>query len=141
LYKRQDEFAKYIVHSAVKNKEQNISKTGNKIHQKRRMDIDNSQSLGGKLSYYHDRYGLEADAVLHLEDGRYALIEFKLGSREIEEGAKHLLEIKRLVKEYNLKEKQCPLREPDLLLVITGGNMAYTREDSVKVIPIGCLKD
>jgi hypothetical protein len=100
-----------------------------------------SQSLGGKLSYYHDRYGLEADAVLHLEDGRYALIEFKLGSREIEEGAKHLLEIKRLVKEYNLKEKQCPLREPDLLLVITGGNMAYTREDSVKVIPIGCLKD
>jgi hypothetical protein len=100
-----------------------------------------SQSLGGKLSYYHDRYGLEADAVLHLEDGRYALIEFKLGSREIEEGAKHLLEIKRLVKEYNLKEKQCPLREPDLLLVITGGNMAYTREDGVKVIPIGCLKD
>ncbi len=69
------------------------------------------------------------------------MIEFKLGSREIEEGAKHLLEIKRLVKEYNLKEKQCPLREPDLLLVITGGNMAYTREDSVKVIPIGCLKD
>ena len=39
-----------------------------------------SQKLGGTLSYYHDRYGLEADAVLHLENGRYALIEFKLGS-------------------------------------------------------------
>ena len=38
-----------------------------------------SQKLGGTLSYYHDRYGLEADAVLHLENGRYALIEFKLG--------------------------------------------------------------
>ena len=52
-----------------------------------------SQALGGKLSYYHDRMGLEADAVLHLDDGRYALIECKLGSREIEDGAKHLLEI------------------------------------------------
>ena len=38
-------------------------------------------------------------------------------------------------------EKQVPLREPDLLMVITGGNMAYTREDGVKVIPIACLKD
>ena len=100
-----------------------------------------SQSLGGTLSYYHDRYGLEADAVLHLRDGRYALIEFKLGSREIEEGAKHLLEIKQLVGEYNKKEKQCPLRTPDLLIVITGGEMAYTRKDGVKIIPIGCLKD
>jgi hypothetical protein len=53
-----------------------------------------SQAMGGRLSYYHDRQGLEADAVLHLNDGRYALIECKLGSREIEEGAKHLLEIK-----------------------------------------------
>lgn len=100
-----------------------------------------SQSLGGKLSYYHDRYGLEADAVLHLDDGRYALIEFKLGSSEIDEGAKHLLKIQELVKEYNKKEKQCPLREPDLLMIITGGNMAYTRDDGVKVVPIGCLRD
>lgn len=100
-----------------------------------------SQSLGGKVSYYHDRYGLEADAVLHLDDGRYALIEFKLGSSEIEEGAEHLLKIKQLVKEYNKKEKQCPLREPDLLMIITGGNMAYTRDDGVKIVPIGCLRD
>ena len=47
-----------------------------------------SQALGGRVSYYHDRMDLEADAVLHLDDGRFALIEFKLGSREIEEGAK-----------------------------------------------------
>lgn len=100
-----------------------------------------SQALGGKLSYYHDRYGLEADAVLHLDNGQYALIEFKLGSKEIEEGAQHLLEIKQLVQEYNLSEKQCPLREPDLLIVITGGSMAYTRNDGVKIIPIGTLKD
>lgn len=100
-----------------------------------------SQTLNGKLSYYHDRYDLEADAVLHISDGRYALIEFKLGSAEIEEGAKHLLKIWDLVREYNKKEKQVPLRESDLLIVITGGNMAYTREDGVYVVPIGCLRD
>lgn len=100
-----------------------------------------SQALGSTISYYHDRYDLEADAVLHLSDGRYALIEFKLGSRDIEEGAEHLLEIKRLVHEYNKKEKQIRLREPDLLMVITGGPIAYTRPDGVKVIPLACMKD
>ena len=100
-----------------------------------------SQALGGKISYYHDRYGLEADAVLHLDDGRYALIEFKLGSREIEEGAQHLLELAGLIRKYNEKESRSPLREPDLLMIITGGNMAYTRADGVKIVPIGCLKN
>ena len=93
------------------------------------------------ISYYRDRYGLEADLVLHLSDGRYALIECKLGSRDIDEGAEHLLEIKRLIKEYNQTEKQVPLREPDLMIVMTGGQMAYTRPDGVKVIPLACLKD
>ena len=100
-----------------------------------------SQAIGGKISYYHDRYGLEADAVLHIEDGRYALIEFKLGSKEIEEGACLLLKIQELVREYNKTENQVPLREPDLLIVITGGNMAYTRDDGIKIIPLACLKD
>lgn len=100
-----------------------------------------SQVSYGSISYYHDRYDLEADAVLHLDDGRYALIEFKLGSAEIETGAKHLLEIKELIKQHNEREKQVRLREPDLLLVITGGPMAYTRPDGVKVVPLGCLKD
>lgn len=100
-----------------------------------------SQALGGRVSYYHDRMDLEADAVLHLDDGRFALIEFKLGSREIEEGAKHLLQLQELIRKYNEKQKQVPLREPDLLMVITGGEMAYTREDGVKVVPIGTLRD
>ncbi len=93
------------------------------------------------ISYYRDRYGLEADLVLQLEDGRYALIECKLGSQEIEEGAKHLLEIRKLIKEHNLAEKQVPIREPDLMIIITGGETAYTRPDGVKIIPLGCLKD
>ena len=142
-----------------------------------------SLSLGGSISYYHDRYDLEADAVLHLDDGRYALIEFKLGSREIEEAkykskeitpeqeallsrpnsdqypaerelstdkvtesspssqTNDTLKIKRLVQEHNMTEKQIKLREPDLLMVITGGEMAYTRPDGVKIIPLACLKD
>lgn len=97
--------------------------------------------FGSHLSYYRDRYGLEADLVLHLDDGRYALIECKLGSNEIEEGSKHLLELKRLIQEHNKGEKQVPLREPDLLIILTGGSMAYTRPDGVKIIPLACLKD
>ena len=100
-----------------------------------------SQKMGGTLSYYRDRYGLEADAVLHLKDGRYALIEVKLGSDEIEEGAEHLKEVKRLINEYNKSEKQCPLRLPDVMLVITGGAQAYTRTDGVHVVPISALRD
>ncbi|MBQ7652119.1 MAG: ATP-binding protein, partial [Victivallales bacterium] len=99
-----------------------------------------SIAFGGKLSYYRDRYGLEADAVLHLRDGRYALIEVKLGSFEIEEGAKHLLELRRLIKKYNEQETQCPLQEPSLLMVITGGALGYTREDGVHVVPVSALK-
>ena len=98
------------------------------------------RDLNGKISYYHDRYDLEADAVLHLPDGRYALIEFKLGSKEIEEGAKHLLEIKRLIQKAN-NENNTNIKEPTLLIVITGGEIAYTRNDGVKIIPIGTLKD
>jgi len=97
--------------------------------------------MGGNISYYHDRYGLEADAVLSLRDGRYALIEIKLGSNEIEMGASHLNEIESLVKEYNAKEKQTPLRLPDLKKVLTGTPYGYRRPDGVFVIPIGCLKD
>lgn len=100
-----------------------------------------SQALGGRVSYYHDRYGLEADVVLHLADGRYALMECKLGSREIDEGAKHLLQLRNLIRERNKDEKQMPLREPDLLIVLTGGEMAYTRDDGVKVIPLATLRD
>ena len=100
-----------------------------------------SSALDGYMNYYHDRYGLEADGVLHLNDGRYALIEFKLGESEIDKGAEHLIQIENLVKEYNQKEKQCPMHLPDLKLIITGTQYGYKRDDGVFVIPIGCLKD
>ena len=94
----------------------------------------------GKVSYYHDRYGLEADAVLHLGDGRYAIIEIKLGSNEINDGAEHLNEIERLIKQHNENEPQVPLRLPDLKIVLTGTEYGYKREDGVFVIPLACLK-
>ncbi len=100
-----------------------------------------SSAFDGDLSYYHDRYGLEADAVLHLNDGRYALIEFKLGESEIEMGAKHLCKIEKLVQEYNEKEKQCKLKLPTLKIIITATQYGYKRDDGVFVVPIGCLKD
>ena len=100
-----------------------------------------SSAFDGSVSYYHDRYGLESDCVLHLNDGRYALIEFKLGSHEIEDAANHLIKIENLIKEYNKTEKQCPIRLPNLKLIITGTKYGYRRADEVFVLPIGCLKN
>lgn len=99
-----------------------------------------SQALNGEISYYHDNLGLECDCVLHLEDSRYALIEFKLGSFEIDEGAAHLNEIEKLISNHN-KESKNQIRMPDLKIVITGYPYGGKREDGVFVIPIGCLKN
>ena len=89
---------------------------------------------GGIISYYRDRSGLEVDCVIHLRNRDYALFEFKLGSKEEEKGAKNLLKIKELIKKSGMKE-------PNFLAIVTGGQLAYTRNDGVKVIPIGCLKE
>lgn len=100
-----------------------------------------SSAYGGQMSYYHDRYGLEADGVLNLDDGRFALIEFKLGQSEVDEGASHLCEIERLIVESNQSNSQNPLRVPDLKIVVTGTQYGYRRDDGVFVIPIGCFRD
>ena len=73
-----------------------------------------SSANNGVISYYHDRY---------------ALIEFKLGQSEVDEGAYHLCEIEKLIKEHNKNEKQCPLRLQDLKIVITGTQYGYKRDD------------
>lgn len=99
-----------------------------------------SYDFYSNVGYYRDRYGLEADVVLHLGDGRYALIECKLGSREIEEGANHLIQLHKLIAEHNLDESQMPIREPDLKIILTGGQYGYTRKDGVHVVPLACLK-
>lgn len=100
-----------------------------------------SSALDGHVSYYRDRYGLEADCVLHLDDDRYALFQFKLGSKGIEDGAHHLLELRDEIRRHNEEKPTQKLREPDVLAVVTGGEIAYRRPDGVNIIPIGCLKD
>lgn len=61
-------------------------------------------------------------------------MEVKLGSKEIEEGARHLIELKR-------KIDTDKVGEPSFLMVVTGGEFAYQREDGVLIVPLGCLKD
>lgn len=100
-----------------------------------------SSKVNGELSFYHDHYDLEVDAVLHLDDGRYALIEIKLGDDRIDEGAKHLNEIEKLVKQFNVRYPEFQMRLPDLKIVITESRFAIKRDDGVIVIPVGCLKE
>lgn len=100
-----------------------------------------SAAWGGRASYYRDRYGLEADCVLHLEDGRYALIEIKLDEGEVEEASRHLCEIERLVEKANEKERQCPISLPTFKMVLTATQYGYRRDDGVLIVPIGCLRD
>ena len=99
-----------------------------------------SAALGGEFKHYHDAYDLEVDGVLTLDDGRYALVEVKLGSKRIDEGIKNLLKVEQLIKAANANDKSLHIREPDLLLIITSGEISFSK-DGVRVIPITCLKD
>lgn len=99
-----------------------------------------SQSLNGTIYYYHDNSDLEVDCVIQLDNGQYGLIEFKLGDREEEKGAKNLLKLQNLIKK-SIESNKTNIPEPSFLAIITGGKFAYTRDDCVKIIPIGCLKN
>ena len=96
-----------------------------------------AKGLDGYLEHYRDRYGLECDCVLHLNDGRYGLIEAKLGSEKgINEGIEHLLKFKELI------ENKPNMRKPEFLMIITGfTETAYETKDGILIVPIGCLKD
>lgn len=93
-----------------------------------------AQALDGEIFHYRDKDNLEADLVIRLNDDRWAAVEVKLGSKEIEDGAKHLIELRN-------KVDTSKVGEPSFLMVVTGGQFAYRREDGVFVVPIGCLRD
>lgn len=97
-----------------------------------------SSPLGGKVLYYNDGT-LEVDCVLQIADGRYGLIEFKLGDKRIDEGAQSLLKMDKLIKQ-KIAEGVTHIPEPSFLAVITGGQIAKVRKDGVMVIPIGALR-
>jgi len=91
------------------------------------------QPLRGSVYHYHDNNNLEADMILRLNDGRWAAVEVKTGSKEIEEAAANLVELTKQV-------DTSKIGEPAFLMVLTGGEYAYRREDGVYVVPIGCLR-
>ncbi len=95
-----------------------------------------AESLNGNVYHYRDRDGQECDAVIHLRNGKYGLVEIKLGGEKlIEEGAKSL-------KAMRDKIDTDKMKSPSFLMVLIGsGNYAYCRDDGVFVVPIGCLKN
>lgn len=95
-----------------------------------------AESINGKLYHYRDANNLECDAVIHLRNGKYGLIEIKLGGDNlINEGAENL-------KQMYSKIDTEKMSNPSFLMVLTAtGKYAYKREDGVYVVPIGCLKN
>ena len=94
------------------------------------------EALDGKIYHFRDRHGLECDAVAHLRNGKYGLIEIKLGGdRQIDEGAANLLKLRSKIDTERMNH-------PSFMMVLTAvGTRPYKRADGVMVIPVGCLKD
>ena len=94
-----------------------------------------ADALDGSVYHYRDKNGLECDAVVQLRNGKYGLIEVKLGGDDlINDGAAALL---KLASNINTEK----MRKPSFLMVLTGvGDYAYKREDGVLVVPVGALK-
>ncbi len=107
-----------------------------------------AEAHNARILHYTDDTGLEADAVYQMEDGRYALIEIKIGANKIPEAENSLLKFRDVIKKHNeeaLKNPEHPkaiYREPSALIVIcANAPVGYTTDKGVKVIPVGCLRD
>ena len=95
-----------------------------------------AEALNGKVYHYRDKNGLECDAVVHLRDGRYGLVEIKLGGDDlINDGADALTSLAKKIDPEKMKEPSF------MMVLIAVGTYAYKREYGVYVVPIGCLRD
>ena len=94
-----------------------------------------AEALDGYVSHYRDRNGLECDAVVHLRNGKYGLVEVKIGGDTlIEEGVKNL-------KNLSQKIDTDRMNEPSFMMVLTAiGDYAFRRSDGVWIVPIAALK-
>lgn len=92
-----------------------------------------SDFLKGKVFHYRDNTGLEVDAIIHFNDGRWGAIEVKLGGDDIPEAIDNLLKLRDKIDIDKMKE-------PSFLIVLTGTKYAYKDEKGVWIIPIGCLR-
>ncbi len=88
--------------------------------------------LGGRVYHYRDKTGLEADAVVVLPDGRWAPIEVKLGGSKVDDAADDLRTLANRI-------DQAKMGAPSFLMVLTGTQAAYERDDGVLVVPLACL--
>ena len=95
-----------------------------------------AESINGNVYHYRDASNLECDAVVHLRNGSYGLIEIKIGGDKlVNEGAENL-------KKMYSKIDTDKMSNPAFLMILTAtGKYAYKREDGVFVVPIGCLKN
>lgn len=93
-----------------------------------------TQSYGGDITFYRDEKDFEVDAILRTSSGKWGAIEIKLGAGHIEEAASNLLKFKQKV-----DTEKCG--EPNFLMVLTGANYSYRRDDGVYVVSIGTLKN
>lgn len=95
-----------------------------------------ANALNGNVYHYRDKNGLECDAVVHLRNGDYGLIEIKLGGDKlINDG------VESLTKLYSLLDFS-KMKKPAFMMILTGvGKYAYKRPDGIYVVPIDCLKD
>ena len=95
-----------------------------------------ADALGGTVYHYRDKNGLECDAVVHLRNGSYGLVEIKLGGDNLIEEAAETL------KELANKIDTTKMKSPSFMMVLTAlGSYAYQREDNVWVVPVGSLKE
>lgn len=94
-----------------------------------------AESINGQVYHYRDASDLECDAVIHLRNGSYGLIEIKLGGDKlVNDAAENLLKLQSKIDTSKMKN-------PSFLMILTAqGNYAYRREDGVYIVPIGCLK-
>jgi predicted AAA+ superfamily ATPase len=100
-----------------------------------------ANKMGGYVRHYRDRSGLECDHVIHFNNGKYGLIQTKLGSDQTDQGVEKLRELRDLIREKNRKSGKTIVTEPDFYMVINGGETAFTTTDGIFVVPIGCLRD
>lgn len=95
-----------------------------------------AEANDGHVYHYRDKNGLECDAVVHLRNGSYGLIEIKLGGEtRINEGVETLNDLANKIDTTKMKQ-------PAFKMILTAvGKYAYRRKDGILVVPIGCLKD
>lgn len=95
-----------------------------------------ADALNGTVYHYRDSYGLECDAVIHLRNGDYGLVEIKLG------GDKAINEATETLNKFEKNIDTSRMKKPKFKMIIVGtGNIAYKRKDNILIVPIGCLKD